>query len=168
MAVAQWSSSVGCAGIPSFVGLVVVVAGQSVASPQRLSYSVESGRVLGTSHGVAVPPPLSGADPHLRWSGVGSQGCHRADLVSLLRGEAGWRMAAPSRWRCMVLASSLHGGPHGGGDGEPWADGVAHRRGGGFIMVSTVAHLRDLLDSVAVCSSAGSSFSWRLTPAPKL
>jgi hypothetical protein len=40
--------------------------------------------------------------------------------------------------------------------------------GGGVIMVSTVAHLRDLLDSVAVCSSAGSSFSWRLTLAPKL
>jgi hypothetical protein len=28
-----------------------------------------------------------------------------------------------------VLTSSPRGGPHGGGDGEPWAGGVAHPRG---------------------------------------
>jgi hypothetical protein len=128
MAAAQWSSSAGRAGVHPSVGLVAAV-GRSVASPRRLSCSVDSGHLLGASRGVAVPPPLSGADPRPRWPGVAHRGCHRADLANLLHGEARWRVAAPSRRRCVVLASTPCGGPHGGGDGKPWADGVAHPRG---------------------------------------
>jgi hypothetical protein len=39
--------------------------------------------------------------------------------------------AAPSRQRCVVLASSPRSGPHGGGDGEPWAGGWLILGGGG-------------------------------------
>jgi hypothetical protein len=49
--------------------------------------------------------------------------------MSLLRGEAGRHVAVSSQWRCMVLTSSPRDDPHGGGDGEPWAGGVAHPRG---------------------------------------
>jgi hypothetical protein len=39
----------------------------------------------------------------------------------------------------VVLTSSPRGGLHGGGDGKPWAGGVAHPRGGVFGVDGTAA-----------------------------
>jgi hypothetical protein len=119
-----------------------------VASPRRPSFSVDDGRLLGASRGVAVAEgrsqrlPQSRTDEPLVWGS--------------------W--AAPSWWQCVVLASSPRGDPHGGGDGEPCADGVAHPR----VCSVWLAWWRGLLDDIAGCSSAGSSFGWRLMLALKL
>jgi hypothetical protein len=153
----QWRSGAiptGASPPPPSVGLVV---GQLVASPRRPSFSVDDGR--------------------LPWSGDASAAIRGKSVVAVAEGRSprlpqsrtdeplvwgSW--AAPSWWRCVVLASSPRGGPHGGGDGEPWADGVAHPR----VCSVWLAWWRGLLDDVAGCSSAGSSFGWRLMPAPKL
>jgi hypothetical protein len=128
MAVAQWSCSVGACRCPPSVGLTAAT-GWSVASPWRPSCSVDGGRLLGASHEVAAPPPLSGADLRPRSPGVGHRGCHRADPMSLLCGEAGRHLPNSGAW-CWPLLHAV--APHGGGDGEPWAGGWLILGGGVF------------------------------------
>jgi hypothetical protein len=108
---------------PPSVGLTVA-AGQSVAArppppppPPNPSCMVHSGRLLGCCWGRSTVAVAGGRSSRL------PQGRSDKPLV-----WGSW--AAPSRRCCVVLASSPRGGPHGGGDGEPWASGVAHPRGG--------------------------------------
>jgi hypothetical protein len=53
-----------------------------------------------------MPPPLSGANPWSRWPRVGRRGCHRAEPMSLLCGEAGRRLPGGGVWCWPLLRAA--------------------------------------------------------------
>jgi hypothetical protein len=113
-----------CAGVSPSMGLAAA-AGRSVESPRRPSYSVDGSHLLWSG----------GASAAVGGRSTTTVAGDRSSRLSQSRSDEHLRGKAR---RHVVLASSPCGGPHGGGDGEPRAGGVAHPRGV-FDVASTAA-----------------------------